>query len=337
MTHKPKLLIIGAGLSGLYVATLLQEHFDITILEARERIGGRIFTYQGHDMGPSWIWPHQKHINTLLKELKLETFTQYNQGQALYDSPSGVQIFNAPPSAPSSRIKGGLEKLVQALENKLEPTSITFNEEVLSVSKKGDSLLVTTNTKQYESSYVLSTLSPRLASEHINYTPALDKKTKKQMLQTPTWMGHTAKCVIEFETNFWREKGLSGFVYSPLGPLGEIHDASTNDKAALFGFLQSNASTKNIKEAVRQQIKRLFPNKDNLISNIYFVDWREEKFSSSIHDKKGLSAHPEYGLKLSHFENKMLFIGTETSYSNGGYLEGALISAKEIADDLIPK
>lgn len=337
MKNKEDLIIIGAGLSGLYVATLLQEHFNITILEARERTGGRIFTEEGHDMGPSWVWPHQRNILSLLSELGLEVFSQYTKGEALYDSPSGVQRFNSPPTAPSSRVKGGLEKLIHALGEKLNTKCIHTNEEVLSIREQNNKLLVQTNLEQYEASYVLSTLSPRLACEHIFYEPALNVRTKEQMLQTPTWMGHTAKCVITFKNDFWREAGLSGFVYSHLGPLGEIHDASTHKQAALFGFVHSTASIENIKEDVKQQVKRLFPGKEDLISNIYFIDWREEKFSSSIHDKKSPSTHPQYGLNLSHFNEKMYFIGTETAYDNGGYLEGAIISAKEMATRLTCK
>ena len=55
---KKKLVIIGAGLSGLYSAVLLQDMYDVTIMEARNRTGGRIMGTDGHDMGPSWIWTH---------------------------------------------------------------------------------------------------------------------------------------------------------------------------------------------------------------------------------------------------------------------------------------
>ena len=36
------IVIIGAGLSGIYAATLLQKDYNVTILEARNRIGGRL-------------------------------------------------------------------------------------------------------------------------------------------------------------------------------------------------------------------------------------------------------------------------------------------------------
>lgn len=48
--QKQKLVIVGAGLSGLYLANALEEHYDITILEARNRLGGRICSIEGHDM-----------------------------------------------------------------------------------------------------------------------------------------------------------------------------------------------------------------------------------------------------------------------------------------------
>ena len=40
--EKKKLLIICAGLSGLYSAVLLQDIYKVTIIEARDRTGGRI-------------------------------------------------------------------------------------------------------------------------------------------------------------------------------------------------------------------------------------------------------------------------------------------------------
>jgi len=333
MHAKQDLIIIGAGLSGLYAAYLLQDYYNVTILEARARLGGRIYTQNGHDLGPSWVWPHQKHILSLIKELNLEVFTQHTKGDALYDAPNGVERFTSAPSAPSFRVKDGLEKVIDKLASRLPENIIQKSEEVLSIEEAGNILLVRTKNKEYQASYVLSTLSPRLACAHISYTPSLDEITKKKMLEIPTWMGHTAKCVIEFETSFWKDQGLSGFIYSPLGPLGEIHDASTDTKAALFGFVQANASTQNIKVEVEKQMKRLFPNEE--IKNMYFIDWKEERFSSNTLDHKGLSAHPEYGLMLSHFNNKLYFIGTETAYDNGGYLEGAIISAKEIAKKLL--
>lgn len=313
----------------------MENKFNVIVLEARDRLGGRIHTVDGHDLGPSWIWPHQKNSLNLIDELGLEIFPQYDKGVALYDAPDGVQRFNQPPSAPSSRLRGGLKTLIDSLENKLRKTNIFKNAKVIELSEENNIINILTNDGSYEADYVLSTLPPRLSAQNIKYTPNLDVKDSSAMMSTNTWMGSSAKCVIEFEESFWRDMGLSGFVYSPIGPLGEIHDASTADSAALFGFVNSKVDTLEIKEKVKEQMQRLFGGKSELITNIYFVDWREEEFSSTQRDKAPPREHPQYGLSISHFDEKLFFIGTETSYDNGGYIEGALISAKNIVDTLV--
>ena len=45
MNAKPEVLVVGAGVAGLTVATdLSKKNFSVTVLEARDRVGGRIFT-----------------------------------------------------------------------------------------------------------------------------------------------------------------------------------------------------------------------------------------------------------------------------------------------------
>ncbi|MCO4093391.1 MAG: NAD(P)/FAD-dependent oxidoreductase [Acidovorax sp.] len=58
------IVVIGGGLSGLYAAHLLEQAGQrVLLIEARERLGGRILS-RGHaddrhrlDLGPSWFWP----------------------------------------------------------------------------------------------------------------------------------------------------------------------------------------------------------------------------------------------------------------------------------------
>ncbi|KAH6968376.1 hypothetical protein DER45DRAFT_476172 [Fusarium avenaceum] len=61
LTSKPHIAVIGAGLAGLRCAdVLIQNGFKVTIIEARNRIGGRLHQEvlpNGHlaDVGPNWI------------------------------------------------------------------------------------------------------------------------------------------------------------------------------------------------------------------------------------------------------------------------------------------
>ena len=329
-----KVLIVGAGLSGVYLASLLEEKYEVTILEARDRLGGRVFSIDSHDLGPSWIWSHQKNILKLVNSLGLELFSQNTKGYALYDTKDKVELFNAPPSAPSARMKGSLTSLINAISSKLTNTQIIFNEEVHSIQEQENAVKVLSNKNEYEADYVISTLAPRLVSQ-LAFEPELPEDLKSKMLQTQTWMGNSTKCVIEFKSAFWREKSLSGFVFSHIGPLGEIHDACIEGRAALFGFVNANADIQNLEENVKKQLIRLFDIEEYEILNIHVVDWRKEKYSATPQDSKPLSAHPQYGIDTKAYSQKILFSSTEFSQEEGGYLEGAIINATKIAKELL--
>ena len=329
-----KVIIVGGGLSGVYLASLLEKKYEVTILEARDRLGGRVYSVDGHDLGPSWIWEHHTSILSLIDSLGLELFSQYTKGYALYDTKDKVELFNTPPSSESVRMKGSLSELINAIKDKLTNTKILLNEEVTTLQENDDKVKVLTALGQYEADYVVSTLAPRLAVK-LAFTPALPHGLESKMLQTKTWMGNSAKCVIEFKTAFWKEKSLSGFVFSHLGPLGEIHDASLENRPALFGFVSTNADMKNIKEDVKKQLIRLFDIDESEILNIHIVDWRDEKFSSTQEDKKPVSTHPQYGIDTSEYSQKILFSSTEFSDEEGGYLEGAIRNADKVFFDLI--
>jgi monoamine oxidase len=331
--QKKHLTIVGAGISGLYLAYLLQEDFEITILEARERVGGRIFSLDGHDMGPSWIWPHHTNVLELIENLGLKLFRQYTKGYALYDTKDKVEIFNAPASSPSFRVEGTLSQLVETLHQNLKNVKIYYGHVVESIEVEANSVSIKTSKKSYESDAVVVTLPPRLAA-NLRFTPKLPSHLDEKMKQMQTWMGNSAKCVVEFKTPFWRDRGLSGFAFSHVGPLGEIHDASTANKPALFGFVNLNAEMQHFETNVRAQMKRLFKIEDSEIVKIYLVDWKREVFSSVKEDASSRGAHPQYGIDMSSYSQRVYFGATEFSYEEGGYIEGAIRQAIKIAKQL---
>jgi monoamine oxidase len=80
-------IVVGAGYAGLTAARkLIKKGLKIKVLEARDRVGGRIFTkYLDEnlyiDLGGQWIGPSQDKIIALTQELGIATFPTYNEGK----------------------------------------------------------------------------------------------------------------------------------------------------------------------------------------------------------------------------------------------------------------
>lgn len=325
-----RIAIIGGGLSGIYAATLLEPHYEVTLFEAQKQLGGRIRTIDGFDLGPSWIWAHQSLILKLIRSLGLEMVPQFETGEALYETPGAVERFIPQRTAPSGRINGGIGALIDRLKERLENTAIHLSEPILSFSDRGDEITLESNYDSYTFDTVIITLPPRLMIESLSFDPPLSSEIRTMCMNIPTWMGHSAKCVIEFDSPFWREMGLSGFCFSHAGPMAEVHDACIEGHYALFGFINAHANMETIEEDVRHQCRRLFGSLGENILNFYCVDWRKEHFSAVSKDAIAPRSHPNYGINFDHFGGKIHFIGTETSFNEGGYLEGAIASVERL-------
>jgi monoamine oxidase len=68
-------VVIGAGIAGLGAAHALAErNYPVVVLEARNRIGGRIYTVDGIDYGAHWVHGTEGNpINTLARRLNAQT------------------------------------------------------------------------------------------------------------------------------------------------------------------------------------------------------------------------------------------------------------------------
>jgi monoamine oxidase len=70
-----RVLVLGAGIAGLAAARALSQlGYEVTVLEARDRLGGRCWTVDGVELGAQWIHSTEGNpVSTLARELGLST------------------------------------------------------------------------------------------------------------------------------------------------------------------------------------------------------------------------------------------------------------------------
>ena len=250
MSHlKHATIIIGAGLSGLSLAYFLQQAGkDFLILEARDRVGGRILTSRTDngapmELGATWLGKKHTELVGLLTGLGVGVFEQVTGGRAVYEasSLSPAQIVQLPHNdEPSYRIAGGSDTLIRELRSKLPEDRIHLSEAVRSLKETPDYLEVTTGKGVYHAEKVVSTLPPYLFTSKVEVSPALPAQLLTVARQTHTWMGESIKVGLRYAQPFWRENGgPGGTIFSNVGPVTEMYDHTNveNSQYALKGFL----------------------------------------------------------------------------------------------------
>lgn len=371
---KTQFVIIGGGLSGLYTAYLLEQlGKDYMLLEGRERLGGRIYTEDKCDMGPSWFWPDMHpRITKLIEDLQLPVFPQHDKGAFLFDKfehKAPLRYESGYAGSPQSmRVAGGMKMVVDGIKAALTSKRVICNAKVSSIenrSEEQDSYSILTaeiNGKRQtiHARQVIFAMPLRLLASSIKFTPALPKQVQSKFTATATWMAAHAKFFAIYDKPFWRETGLSGSASSQIGPLAEIHDASTIDAAftdftigamnsatssgngALFGFVGVDALTRQsvgnelIKSLAVKQLVRIYGKQAARPINVKLIDWSQEAMTATDADKNAPNAHPHYGLRdiqsalSSVYQQGWYFAGTEAAEENGGYLEGALEAAESV-------
>lgn len=349
--HSP-VIIVGAGLSGLYLAWRLQQlELDVQVLEARDRAGGRMLSTcieQGNscfDLGPAWIWPqYQTRLKNLIEQLEINHFKQFTTGNILYESgPDSIEKYSGPSSHTESwRLDGGCKAVTDALVDRISVDSIQLNSRVESI--QASPLTVSGHTDgesfQYLADRVVLAMPPALIQQSIVFNPPMSEQVSNSWQGIPTWMATHCKIVFIYSRPFWKEQGLSGEVFSRYGPLIEIYDATPVSKEyyALTSFVGLNAQQRaeitdeKLIQLSLQQLQRLFGKESQNTIDIQLKDWNKDEFTCHNPGVAQPSSHPYYpeNVPRSFYNSRLVLAGTETARQHAGYLEGALESAEDV-------
>ena len=123
-------VIVGAGAAGLTAANELRKAgLSVAVLEARERVGGRLWTdvVDGAmlELGGQWVSPDQDALIETVAELGLETFSRYREGDSVYVGPDGtVSRFTGemfPVSPETERTIDEITRRLDALVAEIDP------------------------------------------------------------------------------------------------------------------------------------------------------------------------------------------------------------------------
>jgi len=342
-------IIIGAGLTGLTLARLLVDNGqNVLVLEARDRVGGRIHTHTTSDgaeveMGATWFFPHFNNLHKSMKSMNLGLMEQYMKGYTLQEGSAGStpRKFYEGGSSDMFRIKGGTSNLVTTLYNKIGHDKVELSQIVKEIKKIDGGVEVVTKDSCFNAKRIVTTIPPQLLAHTVQFNPALPNEVKQVISNTHTWMGGSMKGAITYAKPFWKEAGNSGALYSYAGPFVQMYDQTSTDgkRFALVGFMDEKISSlpyEERKKKVTDQLVRVFGNEAREPIDYKDTYWADEEFTMPKNAGR-LSAHKNNGhqaYRTPHLGGTVYIAGTETSSQAGGYMEGAINSANYVFKQL---
>lgn len=212
---------------------------------------------------------------------------------------------------------------------------------------------------------------PKVLANTIDFHPPLPKNKMDSMLATPTWMEEYGKVDVSFAINWWRSHDMSGISIDQRGAVSTWWEAYSDEaRPSLAGFVTSRGA-----EELQGMIERPESLHDYILDslcNLYGVDaagmgMRRDAMdttSGGTVDGDGLvvkkggvtvtykswlrdpNTNPpscskvdvttrDYGNRhLRQSVGPLFFAGTETSHGSG-HMEGAIISARRAADEVM--
>lgn len=350
MDNMQDIIIIGAGLTGLALAYKLgKKGTEVRILEARDRIGGRILTSYPEDaapieLGATWLGKKHTALVDLLSELELSIFEQYMGTTAIYEpiSTSPPQLAQLPDNPdPSYRISGGSSALTQTLARFFDESRLHLNTVVRKISYRQDHCEIETSQGTFTARTVVTTLPPRLLTQKVELSPALPDDLLAIARNTHTWMGESIKVGLRYAAPFWRKPQSSGSIFSNVGPVTEMYDHS--DEAgkfyALKGFLNSafhSATPTYRRGLLLQQLERYYG------AQAYdFLSYEERVWSQEAHThipyEDYILPHQHNGhavFRQAFWTGHLYVAGSETAAQFPGYMDGAVRSAQWVLSEL---
>lgn len=353
-----KVLLIGAGLSGLVTAYELQKQgHDVKILEAQARAGGRVLTVRGFDenlyaeAGAARI--HDDHDLTLryAREFGLTLIPFYPSEQkfSVFDNGKGKAVgwgtFNLATSIVMflekqkywQKIAGGNDLLPRAFAERLAG-KIQYDAPVVKIAQTEREVAVTFRRKDkletLRGDYLVCAI-PFTMLRKIEVAPRFSD-AKNEIIRNLTYES-AARVFLQTRRRFWFDKGLNGFGFGE--NFAEIWNATFGQKGTrgvLQSYLRGDFSLDLMKlgekerlETTVQSLEKLFPELGANFEKGFTKCWSEDPWVL------GAWGHPKTeDLELiTRPEGRIHFAGEHAS-NLASWMQGALQSGLRAAEEI---
>ena len=354
-----KVIIVGAGISGLVAGyDLTVAGYDVTILEARDRIGGRVLTIRSPfsnehyvEGGAARIKPshdltiaYANHFN-----LTLDPFYATNGDYVDFSNGSRTIIDNTTYLNTSYgstlrknylKIRGGSDQLTNAFANSSELSNkIYLNSAVTSIAQNSDNVIVNTGGNQFQADKVLCTV-PLTVLNKINFTPTLSSN-KQTAMNGGFRYAPATRIYIQFKNRFWENESLNGWGNTDLPE--EIWQPSwdmSGNTGVLMSYLRwsaaENMDTLNDNErnnAVLNRWENIFEGSINNFDSGISKSWALDEWSKGAWASPTTTQNENLNDSIAQSEGRIHFAGEHAS-NDRGWMQGALFSGLRAAAEI---
>ncbi len=359
--QSPKnIVIVGAGMAGLVAGyELTKAGFGVTVLEANNRVGGRVFTIREPfsdglfaEAGAARIPPDHNHTLHYVElfGLTLDSFyprsgnyldyfggnrTQVSSNNFLNDKPWPGSVNHSE----YVKIRGGTDKLSQAFAEYLSD-KIHLNSPVEYIKQNSDEVVVRTlNGNEFNADRALVTV-PLTVLNKIEFNPSLSPEKIEASNGGFSYAAST-RVFVQFKERFWEAERLNGWARTdwPEEIWQQTFDQPGNKGVLLSYLRRSRAEQLDIlseserKDHVLSRWNSIFPGAQNNVEQGFSYSWVENEWSGGAWASPSEEQLERVGEHIGTPEGRIHFAGEHIS-GHYGWMQGALASGLRVTQEI---